>query len=70
MNTAPGIAIADDLCRDLFATFNRLKPHSECKKAWSWDGQIFAELRVGPVVKVRWSETLEEGVQLGWPDLC
>ena len=50
-----GIVIADDLCTGLMTTFNRLKQHPDCKKAWSWDGQLFAELKTGPVVKVRWA---------------
>ena len=54
-----GIVIADDLCNGLVNTFNRLKQHPDCRKAWSWDGQLFAELKTGPVVKVRWAESLE-----------
>ena len=54
-----GIVIADDLCNGLVNTFNRLKKHPDCSKAWSWDGQLFAELKTGPVVKVRWPESRE-----------
>ena len=58
-----GIVIADDLCNGLLNTYNRLKQHPDCKKAWSWDGQLFAELKTGPVVKVRWAESLETAAE-------
>ena len=58
-----GIVIADDLCNCLLNTCNRLKPHPECKKAWSWDGQLFAELKTGRVIKVRWAESLEAAAE-------
>ena len=54
-----GIVIADDLCNSLVNTFNRLKHHPDCRKAWCWDGQLFAELKTDPVVKVQWAESLE-----------
>ena len=57
------IVIADDLCNGLLNTYNRLKQHPDCKKAWSWDGQLFAELKTGPVVKVRWAESLEAAAE-------
>ena len=57
------IVIADDLCNGLLNTYNRLKQHPDCKKVWSWDGQLFAELKTGPVVKVRWAESLEAAAE-------
>ena len=53
-----GVVIADDLCNGLLNTYNRLKQHPDCKKAWSWDGQLFAEPR------------LQEGVVVGWSTVC
>ena len=58
-----GIVIADDLCNGLLNTYTRLKQHPDCKKAWSWDGQLFAELKTGRVVKVRWAESLEAAAE-------
>ena len=58
-----GIVVADDLCSGLLNTFNRLKQHPDCKKAWSWDGQLFAELKTGAVIKVRWAESLEAATE-------
>ena len=52
------IVIADDLCNDLLNTYNHLKQHPDCKKGWSWDGQLFAEPR------------LQEGVVVGWSTVC
>ena len=41
----------------------RLKQHPDCKKAWSWDGQLFAELKTGAVIKVPWAESLEAATE-------
>ena len=38
-----GVSFAEDLCKALYKTMNRLKQHEDAEQAWSWNCKIFVK---------------------------
>ena len=56
---ASGITVCDDLCKEMFLVLNRARNDARVSNAWSWGGKIFAKLKTGNIIPIRYGETID-----------